>query len=48
MFDNKKFHKKNEIKLLIKKLWWVVFTIPTYCPKLNQIRMLLENLNLRY
>ena len=37
MFDNAGIHKTKEVKLLIKKLGWVVFTIPPYSPKLNQI-----------
>ena len=37
MFDNASIHKTKEVKLLVKKLRWVVFTIPSYSPKLNQI-----------
>ena len=37
MFDNASIHKTKEVKLLVKKLGWVVFTIPPYSPELNQI-----------
>ena len=37
MFDNASIHKTKSVKLLIKKLKWVVFTIPPYSPELNQI-----------
>ena len=37
MFDNASIHKTKEVKLLVKKLGWVVFTIPPYSPGLNQI-----------
>ena len=37
MFDNASIHKTKEVKLLVKKLGWVVFTIPSYLPELNQI-----------
>ena len=37
MFDNASIHKTKEVKLLVKKLRWVVFTIPPYSPELNQI-----------
>ena len=37
MFDNASIHKTKEVKLLVKKLGWVVFTIPPYSHKLNQI-----------
>ena len=37
MFDNARIHKTKEVKLLVKKLGWVVFTIPPYLPELNQI-----------
>ena len=36
MFDNANIHKTKEVKLLVKKLGWVVFTIPSYSPELNQ------------
>ena len=37
MFDNASIHKTKEVKILVKKLGWVVFTIPPYSPELNQI-----------
>ena len=37
MFDNASTHKTKEVKFLVKKLGWVVFTIPTYSSELNQI-----------
>ena len=37
MFDNASIHKTKEVKLLVKKLGWVVFTIPPYSLELNQI-----------
>ena len=38
MFDNASIHKTKEVKLFVKKLGWVVFTIPPYLPELNQIK----------
>ena len=37
MFDNASIHKTKKVKLLVKKLRWVVFTIPPYSPELNKI-----------
>ena len=37
MFDNASIHKTKKVKFLIKKLGWVVFTIPPYSPEINQI-----------
>ena len=37
MFDNASIHKTKEVKILVKKLGWVVFTIPPYSHELNQI-----------
>ena len=37
MFDNSRIHKTKEVKLLMKKLRWIVFTISPYSPELNQI-----------
>ena len=37
VFDNASIHKTKEVKILVKKLGWVVFTIPSYSPELNQI-----------
>ena len=48
MFDNASIHKTKEVKLLVKKLGWVVLTIPSYSPELNQIEHNLEYWSLRY
>ena len=37
MFDNASIYKTKKVKLLVKKLGWVVFTIPQYSSELNQI-----------
>ena len=37
IFDNASIHKTKEVKLMVKRLLWVVFTIPPYSPELNQI-----------
>ena len=37
MFDNASIHKTKEVKLLVKKLGWVIFTIPPYSSEFNQI-----------
>ena len=37
MFENASIHKTLEVKFLVKKLRWVVSTIPPYSPELNQI-----------
>ena len=37
IFDNASIHKTKEVKLLVKKLGWVVFKIPPYSPEINQI-----------
>ena len=37
MFNNASIHKTKEVKLLVKKLGWIVFTIPPHSPELNQI-----------
>ena len=42
MFDNTSIHKTKEVKLLVKKLRRVVFTIPSYSPELNQIEHTFE------
>ena len=44
MFDNASIHKTKEVKLLVKKLGWVVFTIPPY--RLDFL-MLKHNLNVK-
>ena len=38
-FDNASIHKTKEVNILVKKLGWVVFTIPPYSPELNQIEI---------
>ena len=37
MLDNVSIHKIKEAKLIVKKLGWALFTIPSYSPKLNKI-----------
>ena len=37
MFNNASIHKTKEVKFLVKKLGWVVFTIPSYSTELSQI-----------
>ena len=37
IYDNASIHKTKKDKIIIKKLKWVVFTIPPYSPELNQI-----------
>ena len=37
MFDNASIYKTKEVRLLVKKLEWVVFTILPYSLELNQI-----------
>ena len=48
IFDNASVHKTKEVKLLIKKLKWVAFTIPPYSPELNQIEHTFGILKQRY
>ena len=45
MFDNASIHKAKEVKLLGKKLGWVVFAIPPYSPELYKIEHTFEILN---
>ena len=47
MYDNAAIHKTKKVRLLIKKLKWVVFTIPPYSPELNQIEHTFGILKLR-
>ena len=42
MFDNVSIHKVREVKLLVKKLGWAVFTFSSYSLELNQIDHTLE------
>ena len=37
IYDNASIHKTKKVKIKIKMLNWVVFTIPPYSPELNQI-----------
>ena len=37
VYDNEAIHKTMKVKLLVKKLKWIVFTILPYSPELNQI-----------
>ena len=37
MYDNAAIHKTKNVKILVKKLKWIVLTIPPYSPELNQI-----------
>ena len=37
VYDNAAIHKTKKVKLLVKKLKWIVFTIPPYSSELNQI-----------
>ena len=48
IFDNASVHKTKEVKLLIKKLKWVAFTIPPYSSELNQIEHTFGILKQRY
>ena len=48
IFDIESIHKTKEVKFLVKKLGWVVFTIPPYSPELNQIEHTFGYLNLKY
>ena len=37
IYDNASIHKTKKVRIIMKKLKWVVFTIPPYSPELNQI-----------
>ena len=37
IYDNVSIHKTKKVRIIIKRLKWVVFTIPPYSPELNQI-----------
>ena len=37
IYDNASIHKTKKVRVIMKKLKWVVFTIPPYSPELNQI-----------
>ena len=47
MYDNAAIHKTKKVKQLVKKLKWIVFTIPPYSPELNQIEHTFGILKLR-
>ena len=47
MNDNAAIHKTKKVKQLVKKLKWIVFTIPPYSPELNQIKHTFGILKLR-
>ena len=36
IYDNASIHKTKKVRVIMKKLKWVVFTIPPYSPELNQ------------
>ena len=38
IYDNASIHKTKKVRIIMKKLNWVVFTIPPYSPGLNQIK----------
>ena len=48
MFDNASIHNTKTVKIWIKKLKWIVFTIPLYSPELNQIKLTFEILKTKY
>ena len=37
IYDNASIHKTKKVRIIMKKLNWVMFTIPPYSPELNQI-----------
>ena len=37
IYDNASIHKTKKVRVIMNKLKWVVFTIPSYSPELNQI-----------
>ena len=37
IYDNVSINKTKKVKVIMKKIKWVVFTIPPYSPELNQI-----------
>ena len=38
IYDNASIHKTKKVRIIIKRQKWVVFTIPSYSPELNQIQ----------
>ena len=47
IYDNASIHKTKKVRNIMKKLNWVVFTIPPYSPELNQIEHTFSNLKVR-
>ena len=37
IYDNASIHKTKKVRIIMKKLNWVVFIIPPYSPELNQL-----------
>ena len=37
IYDNASNHKTKKVRIIMKKLKWVVFTVPPYSPELIQI-----------
>ena len=47
IYDNASIHKTKNVRIIMKKLKWVVFTIPPYSPELNQIEHTIGILKVR-
>ena len=47
IYDNASIHKTKKVRIIMKKLNWVVFTIPPYSPELNQIEHTFGTLKVR-
>ena len=47
IYDNASIHKTKKVRIIMKKLKWVVFTIPTYSTELNQIEHTFGILNVK-
>ena len=47
IYDNSSIHKTNKVRIIVKKLKWVVFTILQYSPELNQIKHTFGTLKVR-
>ena len=47
IYDNASIHKTKKVRIIIKRLKWVVFTIPPYSPELNQIEHTFDFLKVR-
>ena len=37
IYDNASIHKTKKVRIIMKNLNWMVFTIPPYSPEINQI-----------